>query len=197
MPRIVYLARHGETDWNAAARWQGQSDIPINARGREQARALGEALCDKGVTAIVSSDLSRAQETATIAGAILGVELSYVDPGLRERTFGIFEGLTRDECARLHPEAWQAWVGRQKPPPGGEERDVLAARVTAAIGRASVLAEAQGTAVLVVTHGGAMRAAVGVALGTTPGPVENGALWRIEWEGGIVAAAPVEGEGRG
>ena len=66
MSRILYLARHGETDWNAAGRWQGQSDVPLNDLGRDQARRLGEALRDKGVTAIVSSDLSRARETATM-----------------------------------------------------------------------------------------------------------------------------------
>lgn len=191
MPRILYLARHGETDWNAAGRWQGQSDIPLNARGREQASRLGDALRDKGVTAIVSSNLSRARETATLAGTVLGIALAYVDPGLRERTFGVFEGLTREDCEQLHPEAWQAWLERQKPPPGGEAREALAARVTAAIARASELAGAPGSAVLVLTHGGAMRAAVGVATGATPGPVLNGALWRIEWEGRIASAEPV------
>jgi broad specificity phosphatase PhoE len=193
MPQIVYLARHGETDWNAAGRWQGQSDIPLNDRGRDQARLLGEALSHKGVTALVSSDLSRARETATIAGGVIGLTLAYEDPGLRERSFGVFEGLTREDCERLHPEAWQAWLGTQKPPPGGEARAALAARVTAAIGRASELAVAPGTAVLVVTHGGSMRAAVGVATGTTPGPVVNGALWRIEWDGTIASAEPVSG----
>jgi broad specificity phosphatase PhoE len=192
MPRIVYLARHGETDWNAAGRWQGQSDIPLNDRGREQARGLGEALRDKGVVAIVASDLSRARETATLAGAVLGLPLAYVDPGLRERTFGVFEGLTREQCETLHPEAWLAWVGQQKPPPGGEGREALAARVTAAIGRVSELAPAPGSAVLVVAHGGAMRAAVGVATGKTPAPVVNGALWRIAWDGGIASAEPAE-----
>jgi probable phosphoglycerate mutase len=190
--RILYLARHGETDWNAAGRWQGQSDIPLNDLGRDQARRLGEALGDKGVTAIVSSDLSRARETATIAGGVLGIAPAYEDPALRERLFGVFEGLTREDCERLHPEAWQAWVALQKPPPGGEARHELAARVTAAIARASELAADPAAAVLVVSHGGAMRAAVGVALGTTPGPVENGALWRIAWDGGIAAADPVE-----
>jgi probable phosphoglycerate mutase len=191
VPRIIYLARHGETDWNLAARWQGQSDIPLNDNGRAQARVLGQSLRNRGVKAIVSSDLSRARETATLAGAVLGLELSYVDPALRERTFGVFEGLTREQCEQLHPEAWHAWVQRQQPPPGGESREVLAARVTAGIGLASDLATAPGTAVLVVSHGGAMRAAVGVATGTTPGPVLNGALWRVAWdEGKIVAASP-------
>jgi broad specificity phosphatase PhoE len=191
VPRLVYLARHGETDWNVAGRWQGQSDIPLNDRGREQALALGESVRGKGVAAIVSSDLTRARETATLAGGVVGVGIAYVDPGLRERTFGIFEGLTRAECEELHPEAWEAWVQRQQPPPGGEGRAALAARVTAAIGLASKLAGAPGTAVLVVSHGGAMRAAVALATGTTPGPVLNGALWRIEWDRErIVAAEP-------
>src|SRR5580692_5417769 len=106
VPRTIYLARHGETDWNAAGRWQGQSDVPLNARGRQQALGLGaalRALRDGRVTAIVSSDLSRAQETATIAGGVLGHADAYVDAGLRERTCGVLEGLTRADCELLHP----------------------------------------------------------------------------------------------
>jgi probable phosphoglycerate mutase len=187
--RLLYLARHGETDWNVAGRWQGQSDIPLNDNGRAQARVLGEALRPVDISAIVSSDLSRARETARIAGDLLGLGIAYVDAGLRERTFGIFEGLTREECERLHPEAWRAWVEDLTPPLGGESREVLAARVIAAIGRAAEGAGHGGAPVLVVTHGGALRTAVGVATGNTPAPVANGGIWKIDWDGGIVAAS--------
>ncbi len=189
MPRILYLARHGETDWNAAGRWQGQSDIPLNDNGRAQARVLGGVLRPLDISAIVSSDLSRARETARIAGDLLGLTIAYVDAGLRERTFGIFEGLTREECERLHPEAWRAWVEDLTPPLGGESREVLAARMLAAIGR--VAASPGEGPVLVVTHGGALRAAIGVATGNTPAPVANGGIWKLDWDGGIVAASAV------
>ncbi|MGH7271747.1 MAG: histidine phosphatase family protein [Polyangiaceae bacterium] len=187
-PRLIYLARHGETDWNAAGRWQGQSDVPLNDHGREQARALGESLRSAGLCVIASSDLSRARETAQIVCDHLGVPLAYVDADLRERTFGIFEGLTRDECARLHPEAWRAWTEDQTSPDGAETKAHLAARVTAAIGRAARRIDPAGAPLLLVTHGGALRAAIGTAIGAAPPPIANGAVWRLEWAGAITRA---------
>src|SRR5580698_2711061 len=101
-PRLVFLARHGETDWNVAGRWQGHTDVPLNANGRAQALSVAEALRGAGLSGVVSSDLSRARETAKIVGESLGVEVAYLDADLRERTFGVFEGLTRDECEQRH-----------------------------------------------------------------------------------------------
>jgi probable phosphoglycerate mutase len=190
--KVLYLTRHGETDWNAAGRWQGHTDIPLNGNGQRQALAIGDALWGAGIAAVVASDLSRARETARIAAERLGIAVAYLDPGLRERAFGPFEGLTRDECDRLHPEAWRAWVEEQRAPPGGEGRAELAARVTAAIGRAADAFASVDGAVLVVTHGGALRAAVGAATDVPPPPIANGAIWRIEWDGRIVRADAVE-----
>jgi probable phosphoglycerate mutase len=186
--RLVYLARHGETDWNVAGRWQGHTDIPLNDNGRAQARAMAEALRGEGVHALVSSDLSRAYETAQIIGATLGIPVDYVDAGLRERMFGVFEGLTRAECERLHPEAWRAWVEEQRPATGVELPEAVAARVTAAIGRAAERVGRDDAPLLLVTHGGALRSAVRVATGLQPAPIANGAIWRIAWDGGIVDA---------
>jgi probable phosphoglycerate mutase len=186
------LTRHGETDWNAAGRWQGQTDVPLNANGLRQARAVGEALRDVGITSVVSSDLSRARETARIAAEAIGVPLGYADPGLRERSFGPFEGLTREECDRQYPEAWRAWIEDQRAPEGAEGRAVLAARVCSAIGRAAEARGGAGRPILVVTHGGSLRAAVGTATAVPPPPIANGAIWRIEWQGRIVRAEAVE-----
>jgi broad specificity phosphatase PhoE len=186
--RLLYLTRHGETDWNAAGRWQGHTDIPLNAKGRTQAEAVADTLRGVGLSGIVSSDLSRAYETARIVGERLGLPVAYVDTDLRERAFGPFEGLTREECVLLHPEAWRAWTEEHRPPEGAEGRPALAIRVTAAIGRVARQVALRDAPALVVTHGGALRAAVALATGSLPAPVANGAIWRIEWDEQIVAA---------
>ncbi len=188
MRRLIYLSRHGETDWNAEGRWQGHTDKPLNDRGREQARALAETLRGVGLEVIVASDLQRARETASIVAAVLGLAVDYVDPGLRERTIGVFEGLTREECERLHPEAWAAWIESKHPPPGAEAHESLAERVTLAIGRAAERVGREDAAVLLVTHGGAMRAALGRAGHPLPTMIKNAAVWRLEWQGKIVKA---------
>lgn len=194
MPRRLFLlTRHGETDWNVEGRWQGHTDVPLNENGRAQARSIAEVLRAEGLSGLVSSNLSRARETADIVGAALGLAVAYVDPDLRERTFGVFEGLTRVECERLHPDAWRAWVEEQRPAEGVEPPGVVAARVTAAIGRAAERIAPNGAPVLLVTHGGALRSAVHKATGLPVGPIANGAIWRLEWDvdAGIVHAERV------
>jgi broad specificity phosphatase PhoE len=189
--RHVFITRHGETDWNAEGRWQGHTDIPLNDNGRAQARGVAQALRSAGLAAIVSSDLQRAHETAKIIGLELGVPVAYTDPDLRERMFGVFEGLTRADCERLHPEAWRAWLEEQKPAEGVELPERVAARVASAIGRAVDRYGREDAPVLLVSHGGALRQAVRLATGIHPAPIANGAIWRIEWDRGIVGAAPV------
>jgi probable phosphoglycerate mutase len=188
--RLVFMTRHGETDWNLEGRWQGHTDVPLNERGRAQARAVAETLREVGLVGLVSSDLSRARETAEIVGASLGLGVAYVDADLRERMFGVFEGLTRAECERLHPEAWRAWVEEQRPADGVEPPSSVAARVTAAIRRAAERIGREGQPVLLVSHGSALRSVVHQATGASVGPIANGAIWRIEWDArrGIVRA---------
>lgn len=188
--RLVFLTRHGETDWNFEGRWQGHTDVPLNDKGRAQALSIAEALRGEGLSGLVSSNLTRARETAEIVGGALGLDLAYVDAGLRERTFGVFEGLTRVECERLHPEAWRAWVEEQRPAKGVEAPAAVAARVTAAIGRAVERIAGEGAPVLIVSHGGALRSVIHEATGRPVGPIANGAIWRLEWDAvaGIVHA---------
>jgi broad specificity phosphatase PhoE len=188
MPRLLYVARHGETDWNVALRWQGHTDVPLNDRGRAQAKALGAKLRGLGIAGAVASDLSRAHETARIVAAELGVSVAYIDHGLRERRFGPFEGLTRAECEEQHAVAWRAWLETRTAPPGGEAHDALTERIVAAIGRAAMKVLPLAAPALVVTHGGAMRALIATVLGRLPPLLDNGAVWRIAWEGRVVHA---------
>jgi broad specificity phosphatase PhoE len=186
---LLYLVRHGETDWNAAGRWQGHTDIALNENGRAQARVAAERLRPIALAGIASSDLSRARETAEIIAATLGLPIAFFDAALRERAFGPFEGLTGAECVRLHPRAWQAWREEQVAPEGGEDRRTLAARVAMGLRRAAQEVARGDAAALVVTHGGALRAVIAEALGAQLPPVANGAIWRVEWDEGIVSAA--------
>jgi len=186
--RLLYLARHGETDWNVALRWQGHSDVPLNETGRAQARALAAALRPIGLSGIVASDLSRAYETASIVAGELGLSVAYQDVDLRERSFGCFEGLTREECETLQPEAWRAWMVERRTPAGAETAEALTERVVAAVRRAALGMARGDSPTLLVTHGGALRAVVAAATGHTPPPVKNTAVWRVVWEDGLVGA---------
>ncbi|GAO01670.1 histidine phosphatase family protein [Anaeromyxobacter sp. PSR-1] len=192
--RHVLLVRHGETDWNAAGRLQGQTDVPLNANGRAQALALAVRLRAEGVRAIGSSDLSRARGTAELVGGALGLEVALVDEDLRERGYGAWEGLTRGECAARDPDAWARHLADPRtPPPGGETTEALLARVVPAIHRA---AERLATPALVVTHGGVMRAFLSAVLdggpaggAVAPPVVPNGGVWRVRLAGGRVIGA--------
>ena len=151
----VLLARHGQTDWNAAGRIQGTSDIPLNERGREQARrlALSEELA--GVETIYSSPLRRAMETAEIAAAALGVEVIPANE-LRELAFGCWEGLSWDGIAAAWPEQFAAYAAdrRNYAPPGGESYAEMIARAGPFIGR---LRRSPGGSALCVSHSAVMR----------------------------------------
>jgi broad specificity phosphatase PhoE len=195
-PGLLYVARHGETDWNAAGRWQGQTDVPLNPKGRAQALAIAERLRGEGIASIASSDLLRARETAGIVADALGLEVGHVHADLRERRFGCFEGLTRDEVAERFPAEWARYLADPGPaPPGGESRDALLARLLPA-----VLAAADRLAppLLVVMHGGAMRALLAEHVGSMPRPgssawplhgIQNGHVFRVTFARGRIAAA--------
>ena len=96
----LLLVRHGETDWNAEGRLQGHTDTPLNDYGRRQARTLADELAGEPIDAVYSSDLARARETAEIVGGRLGLTV-VVDPGLREKNWGSWEGLTPAERERV------------------------------------------------------------------------------------------------
>jgi glucosyl-3-phosphoglycerate phosphatase len=161
VPRLV-LWRHGRTEWNAAGRFQGQLDPPLDAVGRRQARVAAPHLAaplPEG-TVVVSSDLGRAAETAVALTDVLGVPLR-LDARLREVAMGSWEGLTREEVAERHPEQYADWLaGRPIVGRGGEDAADVPARALAAL---RDLPEAP--AAVVVTHGGTSARLIEALLG--------------------------------
>ena len=125
----VLLVRHGETDWNAAGKIQGVSDIALNGRGREQARSLAEALAAEGVAEIYTSPLRRALETAQIIGGALGL-VPREAPELMELNFGCWEGCSWEEIAERWPDQFAAYAADRNgyAAPGGESYDDMLAR---------------------------------------------------------------------
>ncbi|WP_233496075.1 histidine phosphatase family protein [Geodermatophilus sp. TF02-6] len=177
MSRLV-LWRHGRTEWNAAGRFQGQLDPPLDDEGRRQAARAAAHLAADGLlpegTVVVSSDLVRAAETAAALTHVLGVPLR-LDPRLREVGMGSWEGLTREEVADRHPEQYADWLaGRPIRGRGGEDPARVPVRAVAALAE---LPEAP--AAVVVTHGGTSARLTEALLGLGPehrrvlGPLGN------------------------
>jgi glucosyl-3-phosphoglycerate phosphatase len=158
----LLLVRHGETDWNRDGRWQGGSDTRLNDLGREQARELAEQL-DGSIDVVYSSDLARARETAEIVAAKLGLEVR-VDPRLRERGFGSWEGLTTDEIEEQFADSHKRWIaGEGAGADDAETFEDFSARVNEFL--ADVLRLHPGEEVLVISHGGSIRVIHALAAG--------------------------------
>ena len=173
-PRRVLVWRHGRTRWNVEHRFQGQADPPLDEVGRLQAAASARLLVACSPTAIISSDLARAVQTARPLAELVGLPV-ILDRRLRERSLGEWEGLTRDEVIRRHPEQYVHWLaGRDAPQSGGETRAELGERSLAA------LAGAEGETVVLVTHSATAMALTGRLLGLPVtgwrpvGPLGNG-----------------------
>jgi broad specificity phosphatase PhoE len=155
---IILLARHGESDWNVARRWQGHADRPLTARGREQARALAGRLQHVELDAVYSSDLRRAADTAAAVSREV-IEL----PELREVDVGSWSGLTRAEAEERFPEGVARWREGFPGWDDGETYEEMTERVVEAV---NAIARAhEGGRVLVVAHGGPIRAIHATALG--------------------------------
>lgn len=157
----LLLVRHGETDWNRDGRWQGHSDTHLNDVGREQAARLASEL--DGVDVVYSSDLARARETAEILAARLELPV-HVDPRLRERSFGTWEGKTGPEIEAAFAAAHARWLAGEGP--GADDAEPFAdfaARVQAFL--AEVLERHPDENVLVVSHGGSIRVIHALAQG--------------------------------
>ncbi|MHB8910292.1 MAG: histidine phosphatase family protein [Syntrophales bacterium] len=160
----IYLIRHGETQWNQDNRIQGQTDIPLNARGIRQAEALAGRLADIPLDLIYTSDLGRASDTAQEIARRQQREVPIMMmPGLRECNYGLWEGLTRPEAAGRFPGDWASWVEGKgvERPPGGEDFLTLERRA----GRVFDAAVREGKTVLISAHRGPLRAILCHALG--------------------------------
>ena len=172
MRTTILLARHGETDWNRDGVFQGHADPPLNETGREQARDLARRLVDVDVDVVYSSDLRRAFQTAEIVASAKGLPV-HADAGLREVDVGSWSGLTRAEIAERFPG-----VERHD----GETEEAHRARVVEAVTR--IVRAHPGESVLVVSHGGSLRALRRHALGEAPFVLRNCEYYRLAFETG-------------
>lgn len=150
------VARHGETDWNKRGVLQGWSDVPVNELGRRQANTLAAAFTGAGFSAICSSPLVRARETAEIIAAALCLPPPSCHEGLKERHFGAIQGIPKDELAELNPALLEQILRRNPAADfvGGESMDEFADRVLDAFNE--IGARHRGRRVLVITHGWVM-----------------------------------------
>ena len=192
-PFRILFVRHGETDYNAEGRLQGQRDVPLNGRGVAQASAIGQWLAKampeavaefEAASAFVCSPLGRTRQTMELMRAALRlpIERYRLDPSLLELSFGSWEGLTWPQVAKRDPSGARA---RQADkwnfaPPGGESYAMLADRLQPWL-------EARDADCFVVSHGGVARALMTLIAGAPPSAAENAEIWQgraILFEGG-------------
>jgi probable phosphoglycerate mutase len=153
---LLCLVRHGETDWNSQGILQGWTDVPLNALGRRQARAMAASFDGAGFTALWSSPLIRSRETAEILAPLIRLPPPRLHDGLMERNFGIFQGVPKAELAELNPVELQLILKRNPAGhfEGGETMDEFADRVLGAL--MEIGARHAGERVLVIAHGWCM-----------------------------------------
>lgn len=162
----LLLTRHGQTDWNIARRYQGQTDVPLNETGTLQAALLAQRLSAHVIHTIYSSDLSRAMNTAkAVAESQELTPVLHSDPRWRELSFGDWEGMTYQEMSAHSPELFDAWMkdSLNVSTPNGETHIQLAERVQAAF--SELKANHKDETVLVVGHSGSMQTLLSITLG--------------------------------
>jgi broad specificity phosphatase PhoE len=172
--RRLYIFRHGETDWNRAGRIQGHTDIGLNLRGRAQAHDLAERLRRYTIDAVLTSDLSRARQTAQIVASRLGIPV-FLDRRLREASLGQAEGLTVEQIMqRFGEEAWGKWRSSEPSDwgfhfPGGEPKRRTVERAKSVLDDFLRLHHFEHVAIS--THGGVIRTLIRSGIGPAPGSV--------------------------
>jgi len=187
----ILLIRHGETDWNADKRLQGHIDIGLNAKGQRQAQALGAALAGEPLDAVFASDLQRARDTAQAVAARQALPVQ-IEPALRERCYGGFEGLRHQEIAQRYPQDYAAWKARDPDVryPGGErEAETMrefSARAVAAV--TGVVALGRYRKIAIVSHGGVLECIYRWATQSGFGhardfDILNASINRLQWDG--------------
>ena len=184
--RILFLFRHGETDWNREGRVQGHADVPLNCIGIGQAEALVERLRPHRLEAVVSSDLARARTTASIVADALGIPLM-IDRGLRETDVGAAEGLLWAEAkARFGEGLTESWYRDDDAPfPGGETGLATRRRGLEALRRFTSAHPYR--RIGVGTHGAMLRQLMRPALppGSPPATARNTALYILHYQPAI------------
>ena len=160
----LLIVRHGETEWNAEGRIQGHTDIGLSENGAQQARSLGQRLADRQIAVAYSSDLKRTSETARLALGHRNVVLNET-PRLREYHKGIFEGMTLTEIQTQFPDEYPKYLEKDLSyaPEGGETTRDVSTRMASIF--QEIKAKHLDETVLVVSHGGALRAAMVSLLG--------------------------------
>lgn len=164
---VLYLVRHGETEWNTDGRFQGQRDTPLSETGRDQARRTARALAGRHFDAVYTSDLARAADTAACIAALHDLA-PIPDARLREVFFGEWEGLSLAEVTERWPEivaAWRADSLRTRPP-GAETVQQMLERVSAFMD--AVCRRYPDGELCIVGHGGSLRGLLVHALGGDP-----------------------------
>lgn len=159
----VLLWRHGQTDWNLINRFQGHSDIPLNDVGRFQAQRSAQILAGMNPTAIISSDLGRARETAQALANLVGLPVT-TDEKLRETNGGLWEGKTGVENRADDFQNFIRWIDGDDNPAGttGEKRSEVATRAVDVIKK--TLDGKSDQLLIVATHGGTARCVLGSLL---------------------------------
>lgn len=155
-PALICITRHGETDWNQQGILQGWTDVTLNALGRRQARDMAASFDMTEFSAVWSSPLLRARETAEIIAPLIRLPFPRFHRGLMERNFGVFQGVPKAELAELNPVELQLILKRNPAGhfDGGETMDEFADRVLEAI--LDIGSESPGRKVLIITHGWVM-----------------------------------------
>jgi 2,3-bisphosphoglycerate-dependent phosphoglycerate mutase len=162
MPKLI-LVRHGQSLWNLEDRFTGWVDVPLTAKGREEATAAGLKLAEYSIDVAYTSNLARAQNTLALILESMGKQLPIIkDEALNERHYGDLQGLNKKRTAEQYGEE-QVHIWRRSynvPPPNGESLEMTAARTLPFFERCILGDIAQGKDVLVVAHGNSNRSIV-------------------------------------
>lgn len=188
MSRRIVLWRHGRTEWNEAGRFQGQTDVPLDSAGLQQAREAAARLAALEPGLLISSDLGRARATSGALAALTGLDVE-LDSRLRETFAGSWQGMTNAEIRASFPDEYVKWRGGDPVlrVGGGESRQEVAQRVVEAVEDAAKRLDDDGLAVL-TSHGGAARLGIASLIGmplerfTNVGGLSN-CSWSILREG--------------
>jgi glucosyl-3-phosphoglycerate phosphatase len=159
----LIFVRHGETEWNTIGRLQGQADIALSERGREQVVSIRPIIDQLSPTMVVASDLRRAHETASL----LGYPDPHLERGLREADLGAWTSQLIAELRSEVPEQYRAWRAGTFNPPGAETWEQMRARV----GHVLAQMQSSGETILIVTHGGPIRAACSLLVDLHPAEI--------------------------